>query len=116
MDKVISISISEHDHRALEAASKRDGVDILEQAAKMLARGLGITELLPQKQVQALDDMVQRPSTVISQADAIAAFERKGSIANALELRDFVESEEFQNAFRQRVLADQAKAKAKIAS
>ncbi|MBJ7311208.1 hypothetical protein ACFOLJ_27455 [Rugamonas sp. CCM 8940] len=114
MDKVISISISERDHRALEAASNREGVDILEQAAKMLSRELNIAELLPKKQVEALDEFAQRRATTappLSQANAITAFERKGSMVNALELRSFVESEEFQHAFRQLVLADQAKAK-----
>lgn len=112
MSKTISFVITEMDHSLLEEASAREGVNLVEEAAKVFARGLRATHLLRAEQVVVLDEMLREETAERSRAaENILKFETNGAAANAQAFQTMVESDDFKNEFRKLVQANKDRAK-----
>lgn len=101
MSKVISFTVSENEMRDLEAASRREGVDLLKEAAKLFSLGLETDKTLHDKTVARLDTEQE-----------VMAFETNGAASNASEFQALVASKDFKSTFKKIVQADKDRAKA----
>lgn len=121
MSKVISFTVSENEMQALEAASRREGVDLLKEAAKLFSLGIEAdkilhdqtVESLAQQTVESLAQLLHK--TRINETDPkqeVMAFEANGAANNASEFQDLVASKDFKSTFKTIVKADKDRAKA----
>lgn len=111
MPNVISFTISDHEMHALEAASRRDGIDLLKEASKLFLLGVRAHQLLQTKpelnEANALEALV---TSDISRESLIAAFEANGAAQNASNFAKCVAAADFKASFKSQVKASQDRA------
>ena len=101
MSTVISFAITDQDLRALEDASRREGVDLLKEASKLFALGLKANQLLEEGSATTGSS---------TGGDVVAAFELNGADKNAAAFQSLVTSKDFRSSFMKRVIDDQKRA------
>lgn len=114
MPNVISFTISDHEMSALEAASRRDGIDLLKEASNLFLLGVRAYQLLQAKSglndANALEAVL---TNEVSRESLLEAFEANGAAQNAALFANCVGSSDFKARFRSHVKANQDRAQAR---